>query len=130
MARETVAEQQAVVFVVDDNDANLTACKQILKSRYVVYPFLAAAKMLQVLERVRPDLILLDVEMPEIDGYEAIRLLKDNNDYCEIPVIFLSAREDAESEKMGLTLGAVDFVQKPFSSAQLLERVERHLTRH
>ena len=120
-------DKQKIIFVVDDNEANLTVCKQILKSHYVVYPALSAAKLFDLLKHVRPDMILLDVEMPETDGFEAIKMLKDNDAFRDIPVMFLSAREDAASETEGLSLGAVEFIQKPVGSSQLLNRIKTHL---
>ena len=123
-----MSDKQKIIFVVDDNEANLTACKQVLKSHYVVYPALSAAKMFDLLKHVKPELILLDVEMPEMDGFEAIKILKNNEDFCDIPVMFLSGREDSASETEGINLGAADFIQKPFNSALLLKRIETHLS--
>ena len=116
------------IFVVDDNEANLSVCKEILKTSYTVYPFVSAAKMFDLLNHVTPDLILLDVEMPETNGYEAIKLLKKFESFRDIPVIFLSAMNDAQSEAEGLNLGAADYIHKPFISTLLLRRVELHLT--
>jgi len=76
---------------------------------------------------VIPDLILLDVQMPVMNGYEAIRILKDTETYKDIPVIFLSAMDDAESEIEGLNLGAVDYIHKPFVGALLIKRIESHM---
>ena len=120
-----MADKKSIVFVVDDNEANLTACKQMLKTHYAVYPALSAAKMFELLSHVKPDIILLDVEMPEMDGYEALQILKSHDDHKEIPVMFLSARDDAGSAEHGCSLGAVDFLQKPFSSFMLLKRIEK-----
>ena len=124
-----MADKDTIIFVVDDNEANLTVCKQILKSHYVVYPALSAAKMFDLLKHITPEIILLDIEMPEMDGYEAIKILKDSETFREIPVIFLSARDDQDSKAEGIQLGAVDFIHKPFSSAQLLERIATQLSR-
>ena len=121
------AETQRIVFAVDDNEANLTACEQMLKSDYTVYPIPSAARMFDILQHVRPDVILLDVEMPEMNGYEAIKKLKEHDDYKNIPVLFLSARDDAVSEQEGLDLGAADFIHKPFSSAQLLKLISANI---
>ena len=120
--------EQKIVVVVDDNNANLIAIKNILKPHYVVYPAPSVAKMYELLEHITPDLILLDVEMPEIDGYEATRSLKSNNAHKDIPIIFLSARIDATSEMVGLNMGALDFLHKPFCSTLLLRRIEMYLT--
>jgi DNA-binding response OmpR family regulator len=115
------------IILVDDNPANLTACKKALKDLYEVFPIPSAEKMFELLEKIIPDLILLDVEMPGINGYEAIRRLKSDGAHKEIPVIFLSAMDDAQSEMKGLELGAVDYIHKPFVSALLTKRIETHI---
>ena len=111
------------IIVVDDNAANLTACKKTLKDLYEVYPALSADKMFEILTHIIPDIILLDVEMPVVNGHEALRMLKENEAYKNIPVIFLSAMEDDESETEGLKLGAVDYIRKPIVSSLLIERI-------
>ena len=122
-------KEQKVIIIVDDNDANLTACKKILKPFYIVYPAPSAAKMFDLLEHnIIPDLILLDVEMPDTNGYDAARLLKNIEAYKKIPIMFLTARNDAVSEMEGLNLGALDYIHKPFVSALLLKRIEMHLS--
>jgi len=121
-------KKQKTIIIVDDNDANLTACKKILKPYYVTYPAPSAAKMFDLLEHITPDLILLDVEMPDINGYEAARMLKNSETSGKIPVIFITARNDAISEMEGLNLGAMDYIHKPFVSALLLRRLEMHLS--
>jgi len=123
-----MTREQKTIIVVDDNDSNLTACKKILKPYYVVYPVPSAAKMFDLLEHVIPDLILLDVEMPDINGYEAARMLKNSETSKKIPLIFLTARNDSISEMEGLNLGALDYIHKPFVSALLLRRLEMHLS--
>ena len=116
------------IIAVDDNLTNLTALKNILKPVYETYPVSSAAKMFDLLERVRPDLILLDVEMPEISGYDAIRLLKNNAAYKDIPVIFVSALSGEQEELTGMELGAVDYMYKPFIASVLLRHIKTHLS--
>ncbi|MCL1963589.1 MAG: response regulator [Firmicutes bacterium] len=116
------------IIVVDDNPTDLVACKNILNPFYEVYPAPSVAKLLEMLSRFLPDLILLDVVMSEIDGYETARLLKNNNAYKEVPIIFLTARSDTKSEILGLDLGAVDYIHKPFVGPLFLRRIEMHLT--
>jgi putative two-component system response regulator len=123
-----VPKEQKVIFVVDDNNGNLIACKNILKPYYDVYPVQSAEKMFELLGNVLPDMILLDVEMPDINGYDAVRKLKINDSYKDIPVIFLSARSDSTSEIEGFSLGALDFIHKPFYSNLLLRRIEMHFS--
>jgi len=115
------------IILVDDNPANLTACKKSLKDLYDVFPVPSAEKMFELLLHVFPDLILLDVEMPGTNGYEAMKKLRENEAYKDIPVIFLSAMDDAESEIEGLNLGAVDYIHKPFVGSILIRRIEMHL---
>ncbi|MDR0839152.1 MAG: response regulator [Oscillospiraceae bacterium] len=119
--------ERKIVFLIDDNATNLMTGKEMLKEQYKVYPILSADIMFDLLENVTPDMILLDVEMPEMNGYEAIRKLKENPQLRDIPVIFLTARTDMDSELEGLSLGAIDYVFKPFSAPLLLKRIENHL---
>ena len=115
------------IILVDDVMANLDQGKSMLRAYYEVYAVLSAAKMFEILEKITPALILLDIEMPEMDGYDAIKKLKADERYADIPVIFLTARTDANSEVEGLNLGAVDYVTKPFSAPMLLKRIEKEL---
>jgi putative two-component system response regulator len=115
------------VILVDDNISSLTQGRNILKMFYEVYPAPSAAKLFEILENVIPDLILLDVEMPEISGYEAIRRLKADSRFAEIPVIFLTALDNDNNELEGLELGAVDYISKPFSAPLLLKRIASQL---
>jgi putative two-component system response regulator len=113
------------VFLVDDNITNLTTGKNMLKDHYDVFPITSGIRLFSMLEKVRPDLILLDVEMPEMSGYEAIKKLKADVGARDIPVIFLSAGTDSGAEREGLSLGALDYILKPFSPPLLLGRLEK-----
>ena len=123
-----MAEKRKIIIVVDDNNTNLVACKKILKPFYEVYPAPSASKMFKLMEHVTPDLILLDVEMPDINGYEAARMLKQKATFKEIPIIFLTTRDDPVSKKIGFNLGAVDYIPKPVVSDQLIERIGKLLS--
>jgi len=116
-----------VIFVVDDSAVNLAKAKQVLKDDYRVFTLLSAGKMFTLIENVMPDLILLDVEMPDMDGFTVVQKLKENRNTENIPVILLTAFSDEAREARGLELGAVDFVAKPFSPPVLLNRISRHL---
>jgi putative two-component system response regulator len=116
-----------LIMMVDDNLANLSVGKSVLSGTYTVLTVSSAVKMLELLERYTPELILLDVDMPEMNGYEAILVLKKRPATCATPVIFLTAMNDAASELEGLSLGAVDYITKPFSPPLLQKRVEMHL---
>jgi putative two-component system response regulator len=116
--------------LVDDNMAILSMGKNMLKDKYKVYPLPSAAKLFEMLSRVIPDLILLDIDMPEMDGYETLRRLKiktETEGTEDIPVIFLTGRKNEASEMKGLNMGAIDYVYKPFSAPLLLRRIETHL---
>jgi signal transduction histidine kinase len=119
--------EQKKIIIVDDNIENLNTLKNIMKNQYEVYPCPSALKMFDLLEHIKPDLILLDVEMPEMNGYESAKKLKDNNKFREIPIIFLTSMNDAKSEIKGLNIGAVDYIHKPFAAPLLLRRIETHL---
>jgi len=116
-----------IIFVVDDNDTNLSMAKEALKEQYRVMPLPSAAKMFTLIEKITPDLILLDIEMPDIDGFEALSRLKANNSLSDIPVIFLTSMTDSAVEARGFQLGVVDFISKPFSAPVLLNRIKSHL---
>jgi putative two-component system response regulator len=115
------------IFVVDDNDINLSIAREALKGQYRVMTLPSALKMFQLLEKITPDLILLDIEMPEINGFEALRLLKSNDSQADIPVVFLTSMTDVTIEASGFEMGVVDFITKPFSAPVLINRLKAHL---
>jgi putative two-component system response regulator len=115
------------IFVVDDSDTNLTMAEAALEDQYRVMTMPSAASMFAFLEKVVPDLILLDIEMPEMNGFEALTKLKSKEKFSEIPIMFLTGRTDADVEARGFEMGAVDFVTKPFSAPVLLNRIKTHL---
>jgi len=115
------------IFVVDDNLTNLSKAKDALQEIYRTLTLPSAAKMFAMLEKVMPDLILLDIEMPEMNGYEAIGCLKADKRFAEIPVIFLTSMDNEGSELEGFEFGAADYVTKPFSAPLLLKRIENQL---
>ena len=115
------------VILVDDNPINLKLARNTLMGKYDVFTVPSAAKLFQLLEQVHPDLILLDVMMPELSGYETIKILKANPQTADIPVVFLTSKSDTYSELEGFTQGAVDYVSKPFSPQLLLKRVDVHV---
>jgi putative two-component system response regulator len=116
-----------IIFIVDDNNVNLLSADEALSDDYRVFPLPSASSMFELLEIIRPDLILLDIMMPEMDGFMALRLLKSNIAYSDIPVIFLTGRNDNETEALGFETGAVDFITKPFSPSVLRNRVRTHI---
>jgi putative two-component system response regulator len=115
------------VFIVDDMGTNLTVAVEALEKQYRVLSMVSAAKMFAILEKIKPDVILLDIEMPEMDGFEALRQLKSLRTFANIPVIFLTSLNNEETEALGFELGVVDFITKPFSVPVLLNRIKTHL---
>ena len=115
------------IFVIDDSDTNLSMAESVLEEQYRVMTMPSAEKMFTMLEKVVPDLILLDIEMPEMDGFQALLKLKTSSLWADIPVMFLTGRDDVKVEAQGLEMGAVDFITKPFSAPVLLNRIKTHL---
>jgi putative two-component system response regulator len=115
------------IFIVDDSDTNLMVAGKALEKYYKIFTMPSAARLFRILTKVVPDLILLDIEMPECDGFTAIKQLKANKRYAEIPVIFLTASQNVETETKGFDFGAVDFIGKPFSAPVLQKRVRLHI---
>ena len=118
---------QKTVFVVDDKSTNLSMAEKAMENHYRVITLSSAEKMFKTLEKVTPDIILLDIDMPEMDGFEALKRLKANKLYSNIPVIFLTGLTEPAKEAQGIELGAVDFITKPFSEPVLLNRIKYHL---
>jgi phosphoserine phosphatase RsbU/P len=121
-------EEKKLVLVVDDAPENLHAVHSILKNDFKVRVATSGTKALElVLIKPRPDLILLDVMMPEMDGFEVCGILKSNPETRDIPVIFLTGKIEADDETKGFQVGAVDYIHKPFSPAVVRARVHTHL---
>jgi len=119
----------ARILVVEDAPANLQTLTAILKEQgYQLSVATNGRQALQVLERIRPDLVLMDVMMPEMDGYETCRQIKAAPLWQDLPIIFLTARTETADIVRGFELGAVDYVAKPFNAHELLARVRTHLT--
>lgn len=117
------------ILIVDDTPANIQSLSATLKEKgYQISVATNGRQALEVVARVHPDLILLDVMMPEMDGFETCRRLKDSKATSAIPVIFLTARSETTDIVKGFELGAVDYVAKPFNAHELLARVHTHLT--
>jgi putative two-component system response regulator len=120
-------EMNKKIILVDDNPSNLRAGKNVLSKNYEVYTAPSGAKLFDILKDIKPAMILLDIEMPQMNGYEAIKILKSKPETKSIPVIFLTAKTDTENELTGLDLGAIDYITKPFMPPLLLKRIEVHL---
>ncbi|MDI1301167.1 MAG: two-component system response regulator [bacterium] len=121
--------QLPLILAVDDTPANLTLLTGFLKSRYRLRLATSAGKALELAATFPlPDLILLDIMMPEMNGYEVLTELKSNPLTADIPVMFLTAKSEVDDEYRGLTMGAVDYITKPIFPLILMARVEAQLT--
>jgi len=115
-----VKPDMKTIVAVDDNDTFLSKFNTAMKSYYNVVTASSGEKMFNLLEKVTPHLIVLDIEMPGMDGFEILNKLKAHSDYREIPVMFLSGTQDATMESRGFSLGIADFIEKDFFSAPIL----------
>jgi putative two-component system response regulator len=122
-----VTDGQELIIIVDDDITNLAIARKNLTDNYAVLTAPSGKKLFDLLEKVNPELILLDVNMPEMSGYDVIKRLKSNEDTAQIPVIFLTAKSGGSDELEGLSLGAVDYIVKPFSPVLLNKRIALHL---
>ena len=128
MDTDTKHPEPATILVVDDTAANLSLMTGLLRDEYKVKAAIDGEKALRIAQSSPPpDLILLDIMMPGMDGYEVCRRLKADPATRDIPVIFLTAKSGVEDEKMGLDLGAVDYITKPISPPIVMARVRNHL---
>ncbi|WP_298694029.1 diguanylate cyclase [uncultured Sulfuricurvum sp.] len=119
---------QQKILIVDDEPINISAIAEILGQKYALSVANNGEKALRILsEGLRPDLILLDILMPDIDGFEVAKQLKANPDTAAIPIIFLTAKKDNESIATGFKVGAVDYLSKPFQKEELLLRIKNTL---
>ena len=117
------------ILVVDDTPANVTLMSGLLQQEYTVKAATNGERALKIaFGEQPPDLILLDIMMPEMDGYEVCRQLKANPATAQIPVIFLTAKSDSEDEALGLAMGAVDYITKPVSPAIAMARISTHMS--
>ena len=118
-------DREAFVLIVDDNPLNLQVLGNTLrKNGYKLAAAKSGPEALDFLQKKLPDLILLDIMIPEMDGYEVCKKLKEDENTKKIPVIFLTARTDTDSIVRGFEAGGVDYVVKPFNPAELLARVK------
>ncbi|GAC1415883.1 MAG: diguanylate cyclase [Candidatus Velthaea sp.] len=117
----------ATILVVDDEPSNVEVLADVLEPDYEVVFATNGAQALSLADTVKPDLILLDVMMPGMDGFEVFRRLKEHAPTADIPVIFLTGLTDSKSETRGLELGAADFVTKPFTAAVVRARVRNNI---
>ena len=120
-------EKRKTILLVDDSTTNLTLVNALLSNTYTLYTAINGSRMFKLLQNIRPDLILLDIEMPEMDGFEVLKRLKSNGDTADIPVIFLTAHDTEETGPQNLPPEAAGYITKPFASQHLLSSIERIL---
>lgn len=114
------------ILVIDDEEDVITLVKEILKrDRYEILGALSGADGIEMALKLRPDLILLDINMPEMDGWEVLSALKMDEDTKEIPVAIFTVRDDARDKLYSFQHGALDYITKPFTSQALLDRVSK-----
>ena len=115
---------QATVLIIDDTPDTVRLLSGLLKDQYKVRVATSGPRGCELARTSEPDVILLDVVMPDVDGYETCRRLKAQPETCDVPIIFLTARADESDERLGLELGAADYITKPINRAILLARVD------
>lgn len=116
-----------LILVVDDDTINLTLAEKLLSADYDIKKISSGEEALAFLETTEPDLILLDIQMPEMDGFAVMSVIRSHSSYCKIPVIFLTADRSEKTEETCFEMGAVDYIGKPFVPAILRYRVRRTL---
>jgi putative two-component system response regulator len=116
------------ILLVDDTKANIDILVQTLKQDYKLGVALNGAKAIEYTKTNRLDLILLDILMPEMDGFEVCQRLKENPATHSVPIIFITAIDDPQHKRKGLEIGAVDYITKPFDISEVKARVRTHLS--
>jgi len=117
---------EPLILAVDNALMFLNTLKRLLEGHpYALHCTTSCSEAVEYAKMNRPDIVLLDVEMPEMNGYEVLKKLKGEERTADIPVIFLTAKVDPESEAKGRKMGAIDYITKPFSGEQLLKRIEK-----
>jgi putative two-component system response regulator len=116
-------EKKNSILIVDDERSNISVLRNILKSDYTVYAATDGPGAIEAAERFIPDVILLDIVMPDMDGYDVLYALKESKKTANIPVIFITGLDNTEAEEKGLAMGAVDYIPKPFKPAIVSLRV-------
>ena len=117
-----------IILVVDDTEANVDILVDSLGDDYDVMVAMDGEEALEMVAEERPDLILLDIMMPGMDGFKVCEQLKSHPSTCDIPIIFLTGKTDPADQDRGMQLGAMDYIFKPFDIPDVQERVKKHLT--
>lgn len=120
--------KKSVILIVDDKPENLSVLFSLLNETYEVLAAESGIVALEIIKSSKPDLILLDIMMPDLDGYQLCSILKSNEDTKDIPVIFMSALSETSDKIRGFELGAVDYIIKPFQQEEVVARIKTHLS--
>ncbi|HIJ96613.1 MAG TPA: response regulator [Desulfuromonadales bacterium] len=120
-------DKRAHILIVDDEPINIRILSAALQLEYDVTPAYNGFDAIRLMKELKPDLIILDVMMPNLNGFEICGIIKSDPDFAEIPVIFLTAMDSAEAETQGLELGGIDYLTKPVNSDLLRLRVRNHI---
>ena len=115
------------VLIVDDENMNMFALTHILRPEYTVYAAKNGRSAIRIAKKQMPDVILLDILMPEMDGYEVLSELKNDEETRNIPVIFITGLINPEDEKKGLEMGAADYISKPFNAENVRKKVRNQI---
>ncbi|MCG8570475.1 MAG: response regulator [Spirochaetes bacterium] len=126
--QETTFDPPAKILIIDDDERNLYILEhKLTKEGYQLIPALSGQEALDILENESVDLILLDIIMPEMDGYDVCRKLKESDETKEVPIIFLTGQSGLNNMIKAFDIGAVDYIIKPFRKEELLARVKIHI---
>ncbi len=129
LALKPDCEPKSDILIVDDEPDNLRLLSSFLKvENYEVRKALNAEMALKAIATAKPDLILLDIQMPDINGYELCRILKDSPETNQIPIIFISAKSNVLDKGLAFDLGGVDYIVKPFHELEVVVRVKHQIT--
>ena len=128
MTENAANDSRPMILIVDDNATNIDLLVNTLKAEHRLGIAKNGPKALEFATRQKPDLVLLDIMMPEMDGYEVCRRLKADPQTAAIPVIFITAMSETGDKTRGFELGAVDYITKPFQAAEVMARVRTHLS--
>jgi len=122
-----MSKERRKIIIVDDIMFHLLSIKERLKDRYIVFPAQTTDMLFYHLSKVKPEAIIMDINMPNNDGFKTIDMLKADDRYSDVPVIFLTGQKDKESYLRAMSLGAADYLMKPVTDAELIECIEYHL---
>jgi diguanylate cyclase (GGDEF)-like protein len=121
------SNEQSTILIVDDMTTNILILSDLLKDDYSIKVAKTGAKAIEIANTQDIDLILLDIEMPELNGYEVCKILKESQKTKNIPIIFVTAKNSEADEEVGLNLGAIDYITKPFSKTIVKLRIKNHI---